>query len=229
MKKGIIVIAVIIIGAALWFGTRGTPTTDVVDTVKDAPVYNPDVFSDKGTSTPVSGSVKLGNLTEYKNLELGFSVKYPSVWTIEDALTSVGFVIPIEKNANLTVDKLQTNINVLSGKCSFPPVTTIKEQGTLTVGDKKFNMITMSNTIRTKTYYNRMYSLDKDGVCYMFGFASITTAPEKPGTAEATKINAANKAKIDASDKQFTDLVKTFEFIKLPDGPNEADVMKKTN
>ena len=221
MKKStlsalIAVILVIVLGIG-WYSRSGAPTAPADMNNGTDTNGNPVVASTE--TTKVSD-----NTSEYVNDELGFSVKYPSTWEREDANSGVTFVIPIDKNQVSTVATLQTSIQVLSGTCAFPPVTTIKDRSTLTAGTNKFNMITMANTVQGRDYFDRMYSLQHGAVCYIFHFASITLpASSKNLTgSQATQAQNNNKAIVTSSDADFTSMVKTFSFVTLPAGEDET-------
>ncbi|MEK7646666.1 MAG: hypothetical protein AAB381_03175 [Patescibacteria group bacterium] len=214
MKKILlVVIAVVVIGGVVWMGKGTTSRSD-----RDR----------NGTSTPsVSEVVKVSStLSEYKNAELGFAVKYPSIWQNEETNSGVTFIIPIDKDQVSTVGTLQATIQAVSGTCAFPPVTTAKDRGTIKVGELNFNTISMSNTVQGRGYYNRMYSLQKGEVCYMFSFASITLSPEskKLTGSNATQAENNNKALIATSDTAFTNMVKSFTFVAGPQGVDESKV-----
>ncbi len=216
MKKPlIIVIVLIIIGLGVWFmggkkvSAPATTTTDIPTTV----------------SAPLSETKKVTDkLSFYKNEELGFSVKYPSTWDAGVSDNGSTFVIPISKSDTNTLKKLEAKIVVTSGKCAFPPVTTIKDRSTLKSGDLSFNMISMSNTVQGINYFDRMYSLQKDTICYTFGFSSITQSPANKGVkgSEATQITNNNKAIVDAADTAFTDMVKSFVYVTSAAGTDET-------
>lgn len=179
-----------------------------------------------GTSTVlVSETTKVSNtLSEYQNAELGFALKYPSAWEREETNSGVNFVIPIDKNQVSTVATLQANVQVLSSVCAFPPITTIKDRNVLKSGDMTFNTISMSNTVQGREYYNRMYSLQKGGICYMFSFASISlsAASKKLTGSEAIQAANNNKAIISSTEVAFTDMVKAFAFKEGPAGKDET-------
>ena len=150
----------------------------------------------------------------------------PTVWEKAEADLGVSFIIPIDKAQVSTVAKLQSDINVFSGKCSFPPVTTIKDRGTIKVGDSTLNTISMSNMVQGRNYFNRMYSLQKEGVCYMFSFSSITLDPASKGLtgSNMTQAQNNNKAIVNSTDAAFTDMVKSFAFVTGPQGKDETTV-----
>ena len=50
-------------------------------------------------------------------------------------------------------------------------------------------MISMSNTVQGRNYFNRMYTLQKDSVCYYFTFSSITSSPTSKGYTGAAAQN----------------------------------------
>ncbi len=211
----VVIIAIVVIGLIVWFGRSGSNT-------------NPS-FESNGSTVPVavSETTKVsGSLSEYQNAELGFSVKYPSSWEREETNSGVNFIIPIDKSQVSTVATLQANIQVFSGSCAFPPVTTVKDKGTLPVGINTFNMISMSNTVQNRTYFNRMYSLASNGVCYIFSLASINFDPASKGlTGSAiTQAQNNNKAIVNTADSDFTNMVKTFNFVTLPAGTDETKV-----
>lgn len=222
MKKPIVIIVVLIIIAALaWTlgGNKGgsSMTASSTDTVLPST-----------SSAPVSETTKVGDkLLEYKNEELGFSVKYPSTWETGASNASVLFIVPIAKSTSNTVKKLEPRITVNSGKCSFPPVTTIKDRGPVTVGNLTFNMISMSNSVQGNNYFDRMYSLQKDSICYIFSFSSITASPAASGFkgSESTQAANNNKAIIDSTDQAFISMVKSFAYVVGPVGKDEAQVV----
>jgi hypothetical protein len=178
----------------------------------------------------VSETVKVSSkLTEYKNSELGFGVQYPSAWNRGESSTGVNFVVPIDKDTVTTMAKLEAEISTFSGKCAFPPVTTVKERKSVTLGDKSFNMITLSNTVQNRSYFNRMYSYQKDNICYIFAFSSISYAPASKGLSGSNVVQAENnnKALINTTDQAFTEMVKSFQFVKTEDGKDEGSVGTK--
>lgn len=216
MKKIIIlVIALVIIGAVIWkfSGSSGTLSTP---------------YGESTTTVPTSQTVKLSDkLSEYKNDELGFAVKYPTTWEKTESASNVTFSVPtLDDKIKNTIGNLQSKIDVISGKCAFPPVTTVKERDTLKVGDLSFSMISIANTLQGRNYFNRMYSLQKDSVCYFFTFTSITLSPSSKGFtgADAQKIGARNKTLVDTADAQFKDMVKSFNFVVGPAGQDETTV-----
>jgi len=214
----LIVIVLIVIGA-IWY-SRKSP-----DSGSPQNIY-------QGTSTaPVAVSVvettKVSDkAVEYQNAELGFSVKYPNTWEKVDINTGVQFIMPVDKSQVSTVAKLQADINAVPGKCAFPPVTTIKERTTVKVGDLSFNMISMSNTVQGRNYFNRMYSLQKEEVCYFFSFASITQSPSSKNLtgSNATQAENNNRAIVNNADTAFTNMVKSFTFVTGPAGQDEIKV-----
>jgi hypothetical protein len=219
MKKliGIIVI-VLVVGGLVWYGRANQSGT-----------------TDTGTSTPTvwvpeAETVKVSDkIREFTNAELGFSVKFPTVW--EDGKTDAGviFIVPIDKNQVSTVAKLQSEITVVASKCQFPPVTTIKDRSTITVKDKTFNMISMSNTVQGRTYFDRMYSLQKDSICYYFAFSSITQSPASKNITGSAVVQAENnnKAIVNSADAAFTEMVKSFSFVTGPQGVDETKAAPK--
>jgi hypothetical protein len=219
MKKSIIILVVlVIIGAVAWSLNKGGSSNVPAATESEA-VTNP-------APNPSSIEKVSDKVSSYKNEELGFAVKYPTTWTSEAAPSGVLFSAPI-KPADVgenTLGKLQVNIDVFPGSCSFPQVTTIKERDSIKVKDATFSMIAMSNAVQGREYFNRMYSTAKGSVCYMFNFSSVTSNPSSKGysAADLTKVTANNKALIASADVAFKELVKSFEFVVTPDGDNEA-------
>ncbi len=219
MKKssllGVVILVVLVIAGIAIFGKQ-----DFMNTSDD---------SDSASSTvvAVSETTKISRtLSEYTNAELGFSVKYPSEWQSEEGNAGVTFVIPVEKSPVSTIGSLQGSIQVLSNTCAFPPITTAKDRTTLKVEDKVFNTISMSNSVQGRNYFNRMYSLQKGEICYMFSFASITLSPASKNITggEATQAQNNNKAIVTSADAAFTEMVKSFAFVVGPQGKDEASV-----
>jgi hypothetical protein len=215
MKKPLIILIVLVVlGAVVWsLGQRPADTKNPAEDIEtiSAPVSETTQISDK--------------LSQYKNDELGFAVKYPSGW--EREATDNGVVFTIPAGTKTTVGKLESRIAVSSGKCAFPPVTTIKDRTPMKVGELMFNMITMSNSVQGRSYFDRMYSLQKDSVCYIFSFSSVTSSPASKGYkgSEATQLTNNNKAVIEAADQAFIAMVKSFEFVTGPAGVDETQVV----
>lgn len=212
------IVLIAIVGAIVWFGR----------TAKTEPT--PFVADNTGAPIAVSETTKVSRtLSEYQNAELGFSVKYPVIWEKEEANSGVNFIIPIDKSQVSTIATLQANVQVLPGVCAFPPVTAIKDRSSITVGKNNYNMISMSNTVQNRTYFNRMYSLQASGVCYMFSFAAINFTPSSKGLtgSQVTQAQNNNKAIIDTADSDFTNMVKSFVFLTLPAGEDETSVSPK--
>ncbi len=181
-----------------------------------------------GSSTPsaaVSEITKVSNtLSEYQNAELGFSVKYPSTWDREETNSGITFIVPIDKNQVSSVANLGINVQALSATCAFPPVTTVKEHTKLKVGDKTLDMISMSNNVQGRTYFNRMYSLQDGSNCFMFSFAAITLSPSSKGLtgSQITQATNNNKAIVNTADSAFIEMVKSFALITGPQGTDET-------
>ena len=213
----VLVIAIALIGAVVWkFNSSTDSSTSKTD--EDA------------TKVPTSQTVVVSDKSsEYKNDELGFSVKYPTMWDKTEAPNNVSFIIPIDSKIKNTVGNLETKIDIISGKCAFPPVTSVKERSVLKVGDLDFNMISIANTIQNRNFFNRMYSLQKDSICYFFTFSSITSSPASKGLvgADLQKASATNAKLVDAADTQFKDMVKSFKFVVGEAGKDEASVAPK--
>lgn len=221
MKKILFVIIIVVIGGVVWrMNSDSTPK-----------VSNETPKETETVSVPSSQTVKVSEkLSEYKNDELGFSVKYPTTWEKLESSSNVTFVIPLgsDKEKN-TVSKIESKIDVSSGTCTFPLVASVKERNTIKVGDLSFNMISLSNTIQGRTFFNRMYSLQKDSICYYFTLGAISSSPSSKGYtgADAQKVGARNTAIIDGVDNQFKDMVKSFAFVVGPAGQDESKVSPK--
>lgn len=223
MKKiFLFVLVVVIAGAVIWrFNNSGVS------------LFEPDIDPNATSTTkvPTSQTVVVSNkLSEYKNDELGFSVKYPTTWERGESPSSITFAILNDSiTEKHTLGNLQAKIDIVSSKCSFPPVTTINERDTLVVDDMSFNMISIANTLQGRNYFTRMYSLQKDSICYFFTFSSITLSPTSKGYTgvDAQKIGAQNKTIVDTADTQFRDMVKSFEFVVGAAGQDETKVVPK--
>lgn len=214
-KISVFIVIILVIIGIVWYSKSGsTPAPDTNNTP-----------TEQTTSAPVTETQKVSSaLSEFKNAELGFSVKYPTAWEAAQGDVSVSFVMPIDTKQVSTVAKLQADVSVSPGKCSFPPVTTVKERTTAKLGDKSFSMISMSNNVQGRTYFNRMYSIEKDSICYTFAFASITLSPASKNLtgSNLTQAQNNNKAIVDSADKEFTTMVKSFEFVTGPQGIDET-------
>lgn len=221
MKKIILIIIIVLIaGGIVWKVSQAPSPSDTTGETENVP-----------TSETVKVSEKL---SEYKNDELGFSVKYPTNWAKIDSASNVTFdILAMEKDAasapKNTIGKLEAAIDVISGKCAFPPVTTVKERDSVKVGDNTFSMISIANTVQGRNYFNRMYSLQKGSVCYFFTFASITSSPAAKGYTGtvAQQVGTQNKTLVDTADTQFKDMVKSFAFVVGPAGQDETKVSPK--
>ena len=219
MKKPIVIVVVlVIIGLAVWLfgGEKGPSSSDMASTTPTT------------SSAQVTETTKVSDkLSEYKNEELGFAIKYPSTWEPGTSNDGIILVIPVAKTTANTIRKLESKVIVTSGKCAFPPVTTVKERSTLKNGELTFNMISMSNSVQGNNYFDRMYSLQKDNICYMFSFSSITTNPATKGIkgSEATQVTNNNKAVVEASDQAFIAMVKSFSFVVGAQGQDETKVV----
>ncbi len=218
-----IIIVVIVIAGIVWLGGRSP----------EAPsgVLNPldQVTGSTTAPLPVSETTKVsGSLSKYQNAELGFQVSYPNAWEKEETTTGVQFIAPVDQSQVSTVAKLESDIMVSGGKCAFPPVTTVNERKTVTLGTQTFNMISMSNSVQSRSYFNRMYSLENNGVCYMFAFSYIALGPETKNLtgSNLTQAQNNNKAILNTADAAFTDMVKTFTFVAPPKGQDETQAPK---
>jgi hypothetical protein len=215
----VVVVIIIIIGIVLRSKQTPSSTGDM------SGVSSPTSVAQPGTPVAVSETTKVSSsLSEYQNAELGFSVKYPSAWEKEETNAGVTFVIPVDQTQVSTVATLLANVQAFASTCAFPPVTTIQSRDKITVGDKTFNMISMTNTVQGRVYFNRMYSLQQGPICYMFSFASISLSPESKGLTGSNVIQAQNnnKAITTTSDSNFTDMVKSFSIINTPAGQDES-------
>lgn len=216
----LVLVAIIIIASISMSGKSTTVSTDVIGVVNDG-------NSSTTQQVVVSETKKVsGSLSEYQNAELGFALKYPTDWEKEEGNAGVNLILPIDKSQTSTVGTLAIAVQVFSGSCIFPPVTTIKDRSTVKFGDNKFNMISMSNTVQGRVYFNRMYSLQKGDICYMFSFSSVVSSPASKGLtgSPATVAQNNNKAIVTAADSAFTDVVKSFTFITGPQGQDETQV-----
>lgn len=227
MKKStlaIIVIVILVIIGIILFGhsSSGPGTSMTSSTTSTTGTTNTTPSVPSSEVTKVSSKVAL-----YQNDELGFSVKYPTAWEKDENSTGVSFVMPVDQSQVSTINKLQADISVASGKCAFPPVTTVQDRSTLTVGNSTLNMISMSNTVSGTVYFNRMYSLQKGDVCYFFSFASIAKSPASKNLtgSNVTQAQNNNKAITTSADAAFTDMVKTFTFVTGPQGKDETQVV----
>ncbi len=220
MKKLIaLIVVIIIIGAVVWrFNSSSTPSTLGGDTASTT------------VSVPTSQTVVVSTkLSEYRNDELGFSIKYPTAWQKADAPTNVNFIIPVDSKTKNTIGSLEAKLEVVSAKCAFPPVTSAKERDTLVLDSMTFNMISIANTVQNRHFFNRLYSLQKDSVCYFFTFSSTYTTPSSKGlTGADAQIASANNIKlVDAADSQFKDMVKSFKIVTGPAGQDETTAAPK--
>lgn len=206
----LIVIILIILGI-MWYGRQPSTSSDL--TASSTPSIP------ASQTTNVSGGISL-----YQNSELGFSVKYPSAWEADQNDNGVMFMSPIDQSQVSTMAKLQSEVIVSPGKCVFPPVTTVKERATIKVGTSSLNMISMSNNVQGRAYFNRMYSLQSDAVCYLFSFSSITVSPSSKGLtgSNLTQAENNNKAILNTADAAFTTMVKSFAFVVGPQGQDET-------
>jgi hypothetical protein len=220
MKKtaitAIIVVILVIVGI-IWLGKSPGKDNGGTSTTTPRSAYTPAI--------PVAETTKVSSkLSQFQNAELGFSVNYPSAWEDTSTDTGVVFIMPIDQAQVSTVAKLEAEIKILPGKCAFPPVTTIKDRGTLAVGANTLPMISMSNTVQGRSYFNRMYSLQKGSFCYLFTFSSITLSAEskKLTGSNLTQAQNNNKAIINTADGDFTAMVKSFAFVTGPQGVDET-------
>jgi hypothetical protein len=222
-KTAIFVLILIAIGGFVWLGREG----------------NKEEEKETESTKSVSTEKVSDKLSSYRNDELGFAVNYPTTWDIENTPGKVIFLIPRELDpkspeatsigtTSTTIGRLEATIEIISGKCAFPPITTIDEKSSITAGksgDIAFDMISMKNTVQSRTYFNRMYSTPKGSICYIFTYSSLVSAPASKGvaTSDIPKIQSANTAVSDMADKAFTEMVKSFGYVTIEGGQNEAD------
>lgn len=218
---GVVVVVVIIVIIWMMAGKGSSTTQQPAGQTGDT----------TGTpAVPVSETTKVnGSLSKYQNAELGFAVEYPSTWQKGDNANGVTFVVPIDAQQVSTVNRLQADITVTPGKCAFPPVTTVDSRGTLTVGASTLNTISISNTVQGRSYFNRMYSLEKGSICYFFSFAYVALSPDSKGLtgSNLTQAQNNNKAIKTAADTQFQAMVKTLNFVQPPAGEDESKATPK--
>jgi hypothetical protein len=213
----IIIVAIVTLGGGPKDVDNGT-ANNTTPTNGDPAVTSP---------VPVTDTTKVSSkISKFENAELGFEVNYPTSWESENIDTGVRFIMPIDKNQVSTIAKLEAKIEVYASKCKFPAVTTIKDRSTITVGGFPVNMISMSNSVQGRAYFDRMYSLEKGSICYMFSFSSIALSPESKGLtgSNLTQAQNNNKAIVNTADTDFTTLVKTFTFVQGPAGKDETKV-----
>lgn len=229
MKKPLILLIVlVIVGIIIWKFNSKTVVAPQVEGQNPSTTVAPS----NEPFVPISEKTKVSEkVSEYKNGELGFAVKYPSLWKVEESPYSVTFVTLIDTSSKNSVNKLESKVEVVSGKCSFPPVTTIKERTTTKIAGLSANMISMSNSVQGQNYFDRMYTLQKGTVCYVFSFSSISLNPTAKGFSggEVQQVNVNNKAIIESTDLQFKDLVKSFAFVIGPAGEDEAKISPATS
>ena len=224
MKKStlwVVIIAIIVIIAIVLFGRgsgKGTTNGNSDDLSNGNPVTSPVIVTE---TTKVSSKT-----SKYENAELGFAVNYPTAWEADNTNTGVSFIMPIDTTQVSTIAKLQADIAVAPGKCAFPPVTTVKDRGTINVGNSSVNTISMTNTVQGRVYFNRMYSLQQADICYMFTFSSIALSLESKGLtgSNATQAQNNNKAIVNTADTDFTNMVKSFVFVQGAAGQDETKV-----
>ena len=216
---GIVIVIVIIL--IIWFVGRNQSSS----VSSEVPGQTSGTSTPATPAIPVSETTKVSSsLSKFENSELGFSVQYPTAWQKGDVTGGVQFVIPIDQTQVSTVNRLEADITVVQGKCSFPPVTTVDSRGTLAVGSSNLNMISISNTVQGRSYFNRMYSLDKGGFCYFFSFSYVALSPDSKGLtgSNLTQAQNNNKAIKATADAAFTSMVKTLTFIASAVGQDET-------
>ena len=222
MKKQTIVWVIVVIAVIIgivWF-TGGHSGSSAV----------PATAGNSSPSVSPTETTKLSSaLSSFKNEELGFSVSYPTSWEADSAAAGVTFVIPKEF-PQTTLGTLDANIQVLSGTCSFPPVVTVKDKGTMNVGSLSFNTMSIENSVQGRYYFNHFYALQKGSVCYMFVFQAVTINPTSKGfsTSDVAKIDANNKSHISDADAAFKSVLQSFTFVSTPAGQDETSVTPAT-
>ena len=215
----LVIVVIAIVAFIVLRGGKGGQPSETVQNPLDQ------VNGNSSAPLPVSETTKVsGSLSKYQNAELGFAVSYPSEWEKEETSTGVQFIAPIDQTQVSTVAKLESDITISPGKCSFPPVTTVTERKTVTIATLPFNMISMSNSVQGRSYFNRMYSLDHGGVCYLFAYSYIALSPESKNLtgSNLTQAQNNNKAIMKTVDDAFTAMVKTFVFVAPPKGEDET-------
>jgi hypothetical protein len=225
----VIIIVILIIAGIFWFSRGSSPSNSSPSasspTDSSVNASSPTDLANGAAPVAVSETTKVsGSLSEYQNAELGFSVKYPSTWEKEEINSGVTFIVPIDSSQVSTVATLQGNIQVISGTCAFPPVTTVQDRSTVKVGTLSFNTISISNSVQGRDYFNHMYSLQNGKICYMFSFASIALAPSSKNLtgSNITQAENNNKAIVNATDGAFLALVKSFAYVTTPAGESET-------
>lgn len=215
------IVIVVVIALIAWLGFRGSGDQSASN-VPQNPLG--EVTGTSTTPLPVSETTKSGSLSKYQNAELGFSLQYPSSWEKGDMANGVQLVMPIDQTQVSTVNRLEADITVDSGKCAFPPVTTVDQRGTIQLAGMTANMISMSNSVQGRSYFNRMYSLQKGSICYFFSFTYVALSPESKGFtgSNLTQAKNNNNAIKTTADAAFTNMVKTFQFVTLPTGEDET-------
>src|SRR3989338_7101917 len=214
----IVIVAILVIIGIVWYG-RGQSVGPSADEQATTTV-----------SIPSSSTTRVSDkFSQYQNSELGFAVTYPSTWEAERVDTGVTFIMPIDRTQVSTVATLRADVNAVSTKCAFPPVTKIKDRATVPVGDNSFNMISMSNTVQGRTYFNRMFSLQKENICYFFSFSSVASSTQKMTGSNLVQAENNNKAIINTTDTAFTEMVKSFTFVSGPQGEDETKAAPTSN
>ncbi len=225
MKKStvsIIVVVAILILAVIFYAARQPSTTGTGSTAGNS---SQNSGLPQSSSAPVTETTKVSSQkSQYSNAELGFAVTYPTTWEADNLDSGVTFIIPIDKTQVSTVAKLEANVNVLSSKCAFPPVTTVSERTKITVAGQPVDMISMTNDVQGRTYFDRMYSLQSGDICYMFRLSTIAQSPSSKGLTGSNLTQAVNnnKAIIKTTDTDFMAMVKSFTFVTPAQGKDEG-------
>lgn len=216
MKKTniIIVVVIVIIIGFLTLGHRASaPVAALPANSNTAPTVSVPVTE----STAVSSTI-----TKYQNDELGFSVQYPTAWSVVDNSTGPVFTIPVPVTPATGISTLQSMIYTAPGACTFPPVSpsSIKENTTVKTNSFTFKVISVATTTKGLNYFNRMYTLEQGTTahpfCYLFAFSAVSA-----GTKNAATI-ANNQTLIQAADTAFTTMVKSFSLVTSANGDSEA-------
>jgi hypothetical protein len=192
---GIIIVAIIIIVFA--FGHK-----------KTAPGAGLENLASELPSTIASTTKVSSTLTKYENDELGFTVTYPSAWSLVDAASGPSFIIPARAAGETSASpfaSIESSIGFKGGACTVKGTS-------LKVGALSFVSTTTTQTNKGKTNFKHVYALSQDGVCYLFTLDSAVD----------TTIATAHQPIITAADQAFTDAVKSFAPVTGPAGDSET-------
>jgi hypothetical protein len=229
MKKqniivGIIIIVIIVIIAIVAMRGGSSPAAQSGTTgVYIAPPTGPNSTATTTTPIPATEIATSSNgLSQYVNNELGFSVNYPTAWTIANNSNGPIFTIPTTGKSQNSITILQAGIYYSPGVCAFPPVatSTIQKQSVVTVGSLSFNMLSVVNSAAGMNYNDRMYTLQQSNAsnksCLIFSFGAVAK------TSSSSVVTADNSSIVTAADTAFTALVKSFAFVTGAAGQSES-------